>query len=162
MDREYQSITGALDSHIQHPSKASYTREQLKPTKNKSKAGVQRHTRTSYPTNRTTASIVTNKSGRLTEHKPGKKAHSRRSSRHRSTISHRHSTPQTRPPKNNRQDSKSYTTKYSSPPHLQGLPHGATKPTHTKHKPEITASGGTDLTTKGHPQIRHSGIRKSP
>ena len=94
MDREYQSITGALDSHIQHPSKASYTREQLKPTKNKSKAGVQRHTRTSHPTNRTPASIVISKSGRLTEHKPGKKAHSRRSSRHRSTIRHRHSTPQ--------------------------------------------------------------------
>ena len=37
MDREYQSITGTLDSHIQHPSKASYTWEQLKPTKTNQK-----------------------------------------------------------------------------------------------------------------------------
>ena len=105
MDREYQSNEGAWFSY---PTsfKSLLHMGATQTHKNKSKAGVQRHTRTSYPTTRTTASIITNKSWRSTEHKPGKKAHSRRSSRHRSTISHRHSTPQTRPPKNNRQDGK--------------------------------------------------------
>ena len=48
---------------------------------------------------------------------------------------------------------KRYTPKYSSPPHLQGFLHGATKTTHTKHKTEISAPGGIDPTKKDVPEL---------
>ena len=136
MDREDHANGGAWFSY---PTsfKSLLHWSNTKPTLNtKSKAGIQRHIWPSHPATRTPAKpSLVNFDARKNINR--EKAHSRRFSLViAQQVGHRHSIPQSptsttiiipvedigqykTPPKNNRQDGKSYATKYNLSPYLQ-------------------------------------------